>query len=201
VVYTEQEFSYAYREYKGKKKHKGKKGTKISYSESKCGKSKWVCVYTAGAQKSAYYLNDPDSSYVFDIENYRWIRDSDFENLDKTLKGWISTTRLSWGKAWGMMPAQWYDKIVGGGKAFSDLVFNTGRTSDEADAAMEASCTAAREKGLVVYTIGFETSPSTSAKLQACASTPAHYYDAVGIQISEVFAQIAASIQKLKLTQ
>ncbi len=192
VIYAEQIFSYAYHKYKA---------SKVSYSESKCGKSKWVCVYTAGPEKSAYYLDDPDSSYFFDIENNRWIRGSEFNDLNKTLKGWISSTRLSWGKAWGLMPAQWYDNIVGGGKAFSDLVYGTGRTSDEADDAMEASCTAARDKGLVVYTIGFETSSYTSDKLRACASTPAHYYDAVGIQISEVFSQIAASIQKLKLTQ
>ncbi len=191
VVYAEQIFSYAYH------KHNA---NKISYSESKCGKKKWVCVYTAGPQKSAYYLDDPNSSYFFDIENYNWISGSKFNNLNNTLNGWISSTRLSWGKAWGLMPAQWYDNIVGG-NAFSDLVYGSGRTSSEADAAMAASCEAARDQGIVVYTIGFETSSSTSAKLRDCASTPAHYYDAVGIQITEVFAQIAASIQKLKLTQ
>lgn len=191
VVYAEQVFSYAYYKYNA---------TKVSYDESKCSDSNWSCVYTAAPQKSAYYLDDPNSNYFYDVENSQWISGDTFDNLSTTFNGWISSTRLNWGKAWGLMPAQWYDSVVGGA-AFSDLAYDTGRSWGEADTVMAASCTAARDKGIVVYTIGFETSSTTSAKLQDCASTPAHYYDAVGIQISEVFAQIAASIQKLKLTQ
>ena len=37
--------------------------------------------------------------------------------------------------------------------------------------------------------------------MQYCATTPAHYYDAEGIEISEAFASIAASINQLKLIQ
>lgn len=192
VNYAEQVFSYAYHKYKA---------NKTSDEESKCGEKKWVCVYTAGPTQSIYYLDDPDSSYFYDIENGRWIYGWEFDNLDDALDGWISSTRMSWGKAWGHMSVQWYDSVVGGNDAFSDVVFGTGRVSGEGDEAMAASCAAARDAGIVVYTIGFETDWSTSNKLRDCASTPSHYYDAVGIQISQVFAQIAANIQKLKLTQ
>jgi hypothetical protein len=65
---------------------------------------------------------------------------------------------------------------------------------------MQDQCDAAMASGVIVYAIGFETDSSTSQKLEDCASTPSHYYNAEGTQISTVFAAIASSIQKLKLT-
>jgi len=37
--------------------------------------------------------------------------------------------------------------------------------------------------------------------MQHCATTPAHYYNAEGIEISEAFASIATSINQLRLIQ
>ncbi|MBV1864207.1 MAG: hypothetical protein KUG74_07185 [Rhodobacteraceae bacterium] len=197
VVSAEQVFWYAQHKYKAHR---------TSSDESKCSNSKWVCFYKQGALESTYYLQDPTTSggsidNFYDIQANAWISTTEFNNLNTTMEGWISTTQMDWEDAWGLMPAQWYDGIVGGSSAYNDLVSGTGRTGSEGDTAMAASCEAARGAGLVVYTIGFETDVSTSAKLASCASTPSHYYDAAGVQISAVFAQIAASIQKLKLTQ
>lgn len=181
-----------------------KKAWRTSTSESKCGRSRWICFYkpVSGSEVSTYYMENQEGSGDFlDIENDDWISASDFHKFNEDLTGWISTTQLDWEDAWGLMPAQWRDRTVSGGSSFNDLVYGTGRTGSEADAAMAESCLAAQNAGLIVYTIGFETSSSTSAKLRSCATTSAHYYDAYGIQISAVFAQIAASIQKLKLTQ
>ncbi len=191
VVSAEQVFWYA--------QHK-KKAHKTSTSEAKCSKNNWICFYKPGVEKSTYFLHRPSNNNYYDIENNNWISNGEFNSLNTTMDGWVSSTQLTWDKAWGLMPAQWYDGRTGE-DSFSDLVWGTGRTSNEADTAMAATCTAARNAGLVVYTIGFETSSSTSAKLAACASSSSHYYDANGVQISTVFAQIAASIQKLKLTQ
>ncbi len=192
VQYEEQVFSYAYYRWNN---------SVTSTNEGYCAYSWWICVYEAGPTKSRYYLDHPNQSRFYDSKNDQWISDSTFYNLENTLDGWVSSDRLSWGQAWGHMPAIWYGNKIGNYNAYYDLVYYTGREHDEADTAMSLACNAVRDAGIVTYTIGFETDSSTSAKLRDCASTPSHYYDAVGLQISEVFAQIAASIQKLKLTQ
>ncbi|MEM7441211.1 MAG: VWA domain-containing protein [Pseudomonadota bacterium] len=188
VNYTVQTFQYAY--------HK-KKPWKTSTSESKCSKKKWICIYES-EDYTDYYLKD--GSQYLDIEDSNWITQTAFNNLPATLPGWTSTDQLDWEEAWGRMPADWYDNHTGE-DAYDDLVWGTGRTSGEADTVMNSACNIARTNGIVVYTIGYETNATTSEKLRNCATTTAHYHDAAGTQISTVFAAIAASIQKLKLTQ
>ena len=162
------------------------------------GSALWEVV---SAQPAAYYLHKASNNNYFDIENDDWLTQSEFNTLSATIPGWISSTQMTWEDAWGHMPAEWYDSIVGGDNAYDDLVYGTARNSSEADAVMSDACNASELAGIVVYTIGFETSASTSAKLEACASTSSHYYDAQGTEISLVFSAIASSIQKLKLTQ
>lgn len=70
----------------------------------------------------------------------------------------------------------------------------------KADNQMLASCTAAKNQGIVVYAIGFEAPTSARNLLRSCASSDSHYFDAEGVEISEAFTAIARSIQKLKLT-
>lgn len=193
VDYTEQTFDYAYHKYKA---------GKTSNKESKCSSSKWVCVYTT-EDKTNYFVRKPSNNNYYDIEEDDWLSNSEFTNLPSSLEGWQSSTQLSWEDAWGHMSAEWYDWVTEdwNDNAFDDLVYGTARSGSEADTVMEDICDAARDAGMILYTIGFETSDSTSEKLEDCASSAGHYYDAEGTEISYVFAAIAASIQKLKLTQ
>lgn len=62
-------------------------------------------------------------------------------------------------------------------------------------------CDAAKEAGIIVYTIGFEAPSGGQAVLQDCASSDAHYFDVDGLEISDAFASIATSIRQLRLTQ
>lgn len=62
-------------------------------------------------------------------------------------------------------------------------------------------CEAAKAKGIVVYTIGFEAPSNGVAVLRDCASTDAHYFDVDGLEIKDAFASIATSIRQLRLTQ
>ena len=73
--------------------------------------------------------------------------------------------------------------------------------ASQADADMLKACSAAKEKGAVVFTIGFETTAHSADVLEQCATSPAHYYDVDGIEISEAFSAIAATVQKLKLIE
>ena len=62
-------------------------------------------------------------------------------------------------------------------------------------------CEAAKAKGIVVYTIGFEAPSNGVAVLRDCASSDAHYFDVDGLEIKDAFASIATSIRQLRLTQ
>ncbi len=62
-------------------------------------------------------------------------------------------------------------------------------------------CAAAKAKGIIVYTIGFEAPSDGVAVLRDCASTSAHYFDVDGLEIKDAFASIATSIRQLRLTQ
>ena len=65
---------------------------------------------------------------------------------------------------------------------------------------LDAICTAAKAKGIEVFTIGFETSSTSSAIMESCASSPAHNFDVNGLNIDNAFASIARQIQQLRLT-
>ncbi|MCB4455792.1 Tad domain-containing protein [Leisingera sp. McT4-56] len=62
-------------------------------------------------------------------------------------------------------------------------------------------CQAAKDEGIIVYTIGFEAPSDGVAVLQDCASSDSHYFDVQGLEISDAFASIATSIRQLRLTQ
>jgi Flp pilus assembly protein TadG len=69
------------------------------------------------------------------------------------------------------------------------------------DGRMDAICDAAKDAGIIVFTIGFEAPSHGEAVLENCASSQAHFFDVDGIEISDAFISIAASISKLRLTQ
>ena len=75
----------------------------------------------------------------------------------------------------------------------------------EKDTKMQAICNAARGNKITVYTIGFEVSDDNAAKLLACAGGDTgankHFFRVEGDEISTAFAEIAAQLKTLRLTQ
>jgi len=83
-------------------------------------------------------------------------------------------------------------------------MMNTIRTiipPTNADTQQQAMCNLAKGQQVIVYSIAFEAPMSGKTKLSACASSPAHFFDATGTQISSAFRMIATNITQLKLTQ
>jgi hypothetical protein len=69
------------------------------------------------------------------------------------------------------------------------------------DNRLDDICTAAKNAGIVIYSIGFEAPWDGQRELEKCASSDGHYFDVEGVEISDAFASIASSISKLRLTQ
>ena len=66
---------------------------------------------------------------------------------------------------------------------------------------MDDICDAAKAQGIVIWTIGFEIpDPVGNQVLADCATSPSHFFDVDGIEISHAFSAIATQINNLKLT-
>ena len=72
---------------------------------------------------------------------------------------------------------------------------------EEKNAQLLETCNAARDAGILVFTIGFEISDAGADVLSNCATTPAYFYRAETTTIQDTFDSIAASIRSLRLTR
>ncbi|MCF2905447.1 pilus assembly protein [Octadecabacter sp. CECT 8868] len=72
---------------------------------------------------------------------------------------------------------------------------------DEADDRLSDICEAARDQGIIIYTVAFEAPHGGQTALADCASSPSHYFDVDGTDITDAFSSIASDIRALKLTQ
>ncbi len=73
--------------------------------------------------------------------------------------------------------------------------------ADTKDKRLSRICTQAKEAGIVVFTIGFEVTDDSADVMEACASSPQHFYRVNGQDIQYAFASITNKINQLKLTQ
>ncbi|MBX9461178.1 MAG: pilus assembly protein [Brevundimonas sp.] len=86
---------------------------------------------------------------------------------------------------------------------------NTGKIDCDADngdpfAQGVAMCAAMKNRGILVYTVGFQITAGGNAAnmLQACASTPSNFYlPASGGDLSEAFAAIGRDITQLRISK
>ncbi|WP_439141960.1 pilus assembly protein TadG-related protein [Pseudooctadecabacter sp.] len=66
---------------------------------------------------------------------------------------------------------------------------------------LAAICGAARDEGIIIYTVAFEAPENGQTALRNCASSESHYFDVAGTDIADAFAAIASDIRALKLVQ
>lgn len=86
------------------------------------------------------------------------------------------------------------------GRYWRSYAYNyvSGNTKDNR---MDDICDAAKDAGIILFTIGFEAPRNGEEVLEDCASSHAHFFDVDGIEIADAFISIAASISKLRLVQ
>jgi hypothetical protein len=115
------------------------------------------------------------------------------------LPGFLEAQTLSWPELWAERSVDWWNdkKKDADLDHMADPAYKISR--DEKDRRLEAQCAAARDAGVMVFTIGHEIGSRERQMLRSCASSPSHYFDTKGGQISESFLSIAAYIQQLKL--
>ncbi len=195
VTWDVMEFDYAFR---------NNKKSGISYDEGKCDQKNWECVYKVGGTESVFYLYDPTDNEYINLSTDQRISVGDFANLNEDLLGFISSEQLTWEEAWGVMTPRYLGEKTGYWTAWNEFNSDSNRVSGgDKDRRMSSVCTAAKNKGIIVYTIGFEIDKGGNAEVQLknCATSDLHYFPAKGISISDAFASIASDVVNLRLTQ
>ena len=120
----------------------------------------------------------------------------------------------NWQQVWQSQRLKWvawqlYARALGTSGATRTSTFNTWMNTFRStwmpeatmDTNMLTSCTQAKDQGVVVYGIAFEAPPQGQAVINGCASSPAYYYNAQGLEIQSAFRSIASNISQLRLTQ
>ena len=73
--------------------------------------------------------------------------------------------------------------------------------AETGDWLLDKICDAAKESGIVIWTIGFEVTDHGAGVMQNCASSPSHFFRVQGAEIQDAFYSIARAINQLRLTQ
>ncbi|MHC0054905.1 Tad domain-containing protein [Actibacterium sp. D379-3] len=103
--------------------------------------------------------------------------------------------QMTFPEVWNKFTTYWYSQWSWLGNPESSWGNST------KNARLQDICSAAKNQGVIVYTIGFEVSGDAHQVMSNCASTPGHYFAANGANLAETFGVIASSINQLRLTQ
>lgn len=150
-----------------------------------------------------------------DYDRWFWERKEDY-NWDSRYRdypdGGSDAREMSWPEVfarWGHKGAAskfWYPAYADGWINYSDYsdVYYASESivnGSSADSRLSEVCAAARTEGIVVFAIGFEAPSNGQDAMLDCASSPSHYFDVEGAEITETFHAIARQINALRLTQ
>lgn len=150
-----------------------------------------------------------DDWNYYDLDRNKWLNGTEFVGLRKNMAGFLSREQLSWEHAWGMMPPEAYGNITGIWDAYNEYLDN-GVTGATKNTRMDNMCTAAKNNGVMIYTIGYMVDAGGTAEqsLKKCSTgydpvqdASSYYYDVKDVDISKAFSSIAGSVQTLRLTQ
>jgi hypothetical protein len=156
--------------------------------------------------KTAYFLHNPNDDRYRDINDVvpgGWLDESEFNNLSSLLPTMDQVAQLSWEDAWGHMSPRYYQNETGISTAFNDYSYQERVTGSMKNTRMRSICTATKNQGVVIYTIGFEVPVNGTAEteLRDCAQSPSNYFPVDDVNISSAFSAIASNVQNLRLTQ
>ncbi|WP_375553205.1 pilus assembly protein TadG-related protein [Roseovarius mucosus] len=197
LTYEQMQFLYLQRNYDNRRWYG-------SEYQQYCNYSGFSCIYEpTGEEQVAYFLRRPSDSRMFNVTDGGSVTWSTFNNYNSnTLPGFISSERLSWETAWGLMSPRFYGNTTGNWGPWNNFLSNTINRSKK-DERLDDICREAKSEGIVIYTIAFEmgSQPTGADKIKKCASSVNHHYNATTVNIASAFSAIAANVKQLRLTQ
>ena len=122
--------------------------------------------------------------------------------------GGADAVQLDWAELYGALSLRYIGNELLKDAPWLDRSYyaNVRRTTydyDSADVNLSAICKAARDQGVLIYTISFQAPTRGQDAMRDCAGTenPSRYSDVEGLNISSAFDDVLAAVSKLRLTQ
>jgi len=96
-----------------------------------------------------------------------------------------------------------YNNHAGGSSMISDSFFvdKNFYTGTLGDTYMQAMCTAAKNQGIIIFTIAMGSTTNGKVQMSNCASSTGHYFETSGSELVQIFEAIAEQITDLRLVQ
>lgn len=131
--------------------------------------------------KTVVLMTDGENSSSKRIASYYYDHDSEIVHWNNYNLKWYLRNYVS---SWKRSSFYWqkYDVTLG-----NQLLHNI--------------CERAKEKNIVIWTIGFEVTDTGASVMKNCASSPSHFFRVEGVELTEAFRAIARQINQLRLTQ
>lgn len=181
---------------------------------------KYLIVMSDGANTNSYDIRPPfreGNSPVFRVDRtnsfvYFLNRAGPFDYFHTVDNRWRTfpgsgAVRMTWPEVWAEMPPDYFaTRILALAdrrrSAFGHYLTIVERTFDGTkNPRTSAICTAAKNQGITIFTIGMDTFGQGDATLADCASAPGFFFDVDGLDIERAFESIAREINRLRLTQ
>jgi hypothetical protein len=123
-------------------------------------------------------------------------------------------TQMLWQNLWPEQRVSWvawqlYARALGTSDSTRSSLYDTWRNNfrtnwlsvSQMNTALQQACTQVKNNRTIVYGIAFEAPSNGQTQIRNCASSPAHYFNAQGLDIQTAFRAIASNISQLRLTQ
>ncbi|MFC6637600.1 Tad domain-containing protein [Sulfitobacter sediminilitoris] len=101
---------------------------------------------------------------------------------------------------WSNYPLNWYLSHYVRSSDRSNWKYSKYSPS-KADSLLSNICDAAKNKNIIIWSIGFEVTDHGANVMRDCASSPSHFFRVEGVEITDAFSSIARQINQLRLTQ
>lgn len=101
--------------------------------------------------------------------------------------------QMEFPELWAQKPWSWYEDFW-----WLDYP-GSWQDNDDKNARLADICGEAKADGMKIFTIGFDTDDTQDTILRNCASKPGYYYDANGLNLNDIFKEIAREVSKLQL--
>jgi len=173
----------------------------VWYFENQLDVYPWLSGVCEYVEVTNYYIYRPDNTTYYKVNDgtSQGSTSSSLAGNNAATEGNIGyRVNLSWPEVWEILSTRGYANTVGRNWYNYENKYSS---ASNADAEMLSSCNAAKNNGVVVYTIAFSAPSDAQTLLQNCATSINNYYDVDSADIATAFASIAVSVQKLKLTQ
>lgn len=132
--------------------------------------------------KNIVLMTDGKNEDSFRIQPWAYNSDSMVSHWAEENLWHFASTRIADPRAWEDFYTQRYSNGYG-------------------NALLDDICDAAKDEGITIWTVAFETEASDADVLRNCATSPAHHFNADGTELEDVFYAIARAINQLRLTE